>query len=287
MAKKSVKVNKPHTTLPSTLYEVDKGALSVTVGPACVAELAKTMKEEAKVVDALDAIDRRMNYDIPAMLTEAIVKAAKADKSIDLADVYGTKDRVTVLNGKLGIALGLREIVTDDKDKQKLIWAKSLNKYFPAPGDKPEDETTVQKNTFRTNFLHKLKLCVQAAHTIVSKNIEIKRTDNTLRLTGPAVEKEFGATSVLLNEKRTQDEVELKAKPSFTSAAKLGAPKEAKVGRVTAKSEPTHTSPQEAVRSIADSLLRALDKIGKSPLEPETRHALNNVTDKIDELLSD
>lgn len=266
------------------LVTVNKGALATSVGPAAIAELAKLQNAERKAEETFEHIYQRRDYDIPAAITEAIVKAARADKAIDLSNVYGTKEQVTTINAQVCIVLGIREY--DDKDK--LIWSKAVRKYFPAPGDKADDEATMVKASFRTNFLHKLRLCIQAAHAIVSKEIDMKRSNGTLLLTGKAVEKTFGAPSVLLNERQTQNEVELKARPSFAATARLGAPenKKATAGNTrVAKEKPTGTTPQEAVRSIGDSLLRALNKVRQSPIEPETRLVLNNVVEAIEEVL--
>lgn len=265
------------------LYHVKTSALSTEVGPKALAELAKLATAEEKIASAIDEINKK-NYEIPSMLTEAILKAAKADDTIKLGDIYSIPSAARILNTKVAIALGIREI----NDDGKAVYTKAARKYFPEDKD---DKDYQVKNTFRTNFHHKLKLCIQAAFAIQTKNIEVRRASGTLRLSGPTIEKTYGAPSILLNEQQTQGETELKAKPSFTATAALASPKNKTVGSRRVKKGETKTvttlSSQETAREVGYTFLKALKKIGKSPLEPATRDMLTEIAAEIVKVMED
>jgi hypothetical protein len=220
----------------SGIVQIKKSALSIDVGPRVIAEMFGDYSRISDLVEETHKLESAANekrYYLQADLTMAIVKAAKADDSIDLSVSFtGDKKAITNLNDQIGIALGFRESV-GVKDKtgvefQRVEYARAVKDYFPMTGEDKETRTYQRKNTFRGNFLTRLKQCVQAAHAIIEEGMDAKIDPKarTLLLSGPAVRKHFGQDRVLLNEKRTIGEgdgkVELAAKPSFTEIASIG-----------------------------------------------------------------
>jgi hypothetical protein len=273
---------------------IKTGALSKDVGPMVIAGLAKAYEDEKKANELIDAVKAK-RYDLLAATTAAIVKAAKADDSIDLSAAFkDNKKAINLMNAQIGLALGFREVETvgdGDKAKSRLVYAKSVSKYFPTAKDPKDAPATIQKATTRSNFMHLVKKCAMAAHAIVLKDLDIKKDakTGTLQITGPAVNKTFGAESVLLDEKITvgegENKTKLKKKPSFTALAEMAAESE---GKVVAKRGQTGTSgtaidPSVAIQSVCTSLLSILPKL--KALDPKTTESLKAARTAIDNAL--
>lgn len=270
------------------IYSVNAKALSVDVGPKVLAGLAKSMELESEANKMLGAV-KTGRYDAMTMTTEAIVKAAKADKSIDLTLAFSAeKKNVEKLNIQLGLALGFREYHDTGKGAKRLIYAKSVQGYFPAPTDTKGSEEAVKKATLRSNFSHMLKKCTQAACAITEQGITIKNDTKagTLRISGPRVEEVFGAKSVLLNERQKftdgDKKVELKDRPSFTALASLAA---ADHGAVVIRKSGSRgagivADPIVAMKSLCASLVAGIAKIEK-PMPQAIREALESVESAI------
>lgn len=295
-AKTETPAEKGKKAEPKVLATVKASALSIEVGPKVLGILDKTFKDEAKANEMLGEIKAK-RFDALAMTTEAIVKAAKADDSINLAATFsGDTKQMNILNDQLGLALGFREKieVVDGKGEKsfKIATAKGVVKYFPGPKEDKKSVEYQRKNTFRSNFLHLVKKCAQAAHAIIEKDmkISIDKDTGTLQIAGPEVKKVFGQDSVLLNDKLTIGEGEnvttLKAKPSFTAIAKLGA--EAEGQTLTTRKDSRVASgavnPQTAIQSIAHSLVQALSKLSEKP-DAKTIEALEAVYSAVDKVL--
>lgn len=274
---------------------IKAGALSKDVGPMVIAGLAKAYDDEEKANKLIDDVKKK-RYDLLANTTQAIVKAAKADDTINLAAAFkDDKKAINLLNAQLGLALGFREVETTgtgDNAKARLVFAKTVTKYFPSPKDAKGTAEYNRKATTRSNFMHMLKKCSQAAHAIVIKDLEVKKDDKTgtLLITGPEVTKTFGADSVLLDEKLTVGEGEaekkLKKKPSFTALAEMGAAAE---GKVIAKRGQTGTSgtavdASTAILSLCNSIVAALPKLKDKP-DAKLQEALKAARTAIDNLL--
>lgn len=291
----------------SAIVMVKKSALSVDVGPKVLATMAKITDVETDIQNLGEELKAK-RYDMLAQLTAAIVKAAKADDSIDLSATFdGDSKRMTSLNDRLGIALGFREIVQTSADKNgivydKVVTSQSCAKWLPLGGETPQEKETDEykrKEARRGNFMTQVKKCAQAAATIIDKamNAKYDQKNGTLLVSGPAIKKQFGQDSVLLNEKKTvgegNDKVELNEKPSFAALAKMGAvaagaavlPKAAGTpGTRTATIVPAAKMDQ-AVLSIAKSLTLALEKHpGKA--SDVLKNALDAVTNAIELKLS-
>src|SRR5258706_13533157 len=69
------------------LISVKSGALSTEIGPMIVSGLDKTFNDEQKAHQIIDGVNAK-RYDLLAKATFAIMKAAKADDSIDLASTF-------------------------------------------------------------------------------------------------------------------------------------------------------------------------------------------------------
>jgi ribosome-associated translation inhibitor RaiA len=281
------------------LVTVKTGALSVDVGPRVIAGLSEAFVKEDQANAILNEVNRR-RFDLLAETTAAIVKAAKADDSINLAAAVGDdKKAMNVLNDQLGLALGFREIVTipgkkGEEDTKVIQTAKSVVKFFPSKNDVKGSEAAQRKATLRTNFLHMLKKCAQASVAIMEKDIVIKpdKATGTLRISGPAVMERYGQSEVLLDGKLSMGEgdskVTLKEKPSFQGLAKLGAETQGKVveARKDSRASATAVDAQTALQSICSTLVERINKLKDKP-NPETTKQLNAVKSAVDKLLAD
>jgi len=279
----------PEVTETAVVVSVKSGALSVDVGPQVIAGLSKAYDDEAKANAIIDQV-RTKRFDLLSMTTQAIVKAAKADDTINLAVAFkDDKKGMALLNDQLGLALGFREITTigeGDKAKRKIGYAKAVLKYFPGPKDDKKSQGYTQKSTTRTNFLHMLKKCAQASHAIVVNDLTMKKdaASGTLLLEGKGLQGTFGADRVLLDEKltvkNTEGEVKLKEKPSFTSIARMGAAAEGKVlqQRKQSGTASTAVDVDTALQSICNTLTSALGKLAAgTKLLPKTVELLKAV----------
>lgn len=269
----------------TALVTVKAAALSTDVGPRVCAGLFKAYDLEEQAQKMLHEVSAK-RYDLLAQTTAAIVKAAKNDDSINLSVVFNAKSEKdkNVLYDQVGLAIGTRSVHTvgkGDKVSKRIGYAPSVAKYFPQPGENKDDPKIKRKDTFRSNFSHLVKKCIQTACAIVDKDLEaeIDKETGTLRISGPAIEKQFGQESVLLNEKKTQENpdagkktgkgderepenVVLKEKPSFTAIAALadGAATLQRGGTVAHRGTKV-TTPEEVVVELCKSLVAALPKV--------------------------
>lgn len=244
------------------------GALSTDVGPRVLATLAKADADEEKANALLNEVGAK-RYDALAEMTLAVSKAAKADDTINLGAAFkDDKKASNLLFKQIRLALGLDEIVTvgkGDKAVQKQQTAAAVSKYFPSPKDDKDSPEYKRKNTFRSNFSHQLKKCIQAAAGIIEEGIVAKpdKEAGTLLISGPKVEQVFGKPEVLLDEKQGDGEDKLKVKPSFTALANIGAQAH---GKVVAQRAQSGTSGKavdadSVVLSQVAELLKTVNKL--------------------------
>jgi hypothetical protein len=262
------KANVPETAL---VPSVKKGALSVDVGPMVLAGWAKAQADDEKGQQLINGAQARRK-DLLSHVTLAIVKAAQADSEINLATVFGSDNKAkNFLNDQIRIALGISEVVTTANGKQRVVYASSVKKYFPQPGENKESPDYIRKNNFRSNFATQMTKCVQAACGITEKKIkaEFDKEAGTLLLTGPAVKEQFGQASVLLDERQTikdgDKEIKLKAKPSFNAIAVKAGESHDKVAQ-KGKGEHRTTklvTKDEAVKALSDQVVKLCEKIGQ------------------------
>jgi hypothetical protein len=278
------------------IVTVKAGALSLDVGPAVISGLDKSYKDEAKANQLLQEVNGK-RYDLLSQLTLAIVKAAKADDTIDLSVAFsGEAKRMNVLNDQIGIALGFREVTQMENKKGDVIakigYAKAVQKFFPTAKDDKKAPETVRKATMRSNFLHMIKKCAQAAAAVIEKDITIKqdKASGTLQISGPEVVKQFGAETVLLNERQTIGEGEqatkLKEKPSFTTLARIGAEASGKTLQIRKDSRAASNAvdPDTALQSICNTLVQSLNKLTGKPAA-KTVESLQSVQSAIAKVL--
>jgi hypothetical protein len=216
-------------TAVSIIPKIKAGAMSKDVGPIVIAGLAQAYADETKGRELITGAQSK-TYNLLAQLTQAIVKAAKADTSIKLSVASGTDAKAQgLLNDQIGIALGFRDVITvgsGDKTKQRVTYAKSVAQFFPMPNEDKQSDAYKRKTTMRSNFLHMVKKCELAADAIIQQDMDVKmdKASGSLMLSGPAVKKQFGQASVVLNEKQTVtdskgNETKLNERPSFTALA--------------------------------------------------------------------
>lgn len=271
---------------------IKAGAMSKDVGPRVALGMADMAKQEADANRVLAGLESK-RYDLMTQLTQAIVKAANADKQIKLEAAFsGDTKQMNELNNALGIALGFREVKVIG-DVERVVTADALQDIWPRQGETAKNSELYQrKATVRSNFLHALKKCVQAAEGIRAKGLKMQadKATGTLRLSGPEIKSTFGADSVLLNEKQTVGEgdkaIKLKAKPSFTSIANMGAIAHGKVMKTRVQSGVGHAGssgvdPVTAFVSVCKTLVQAIAKLGDKP-DAKQVEALASVQNAID-----
>lgn len=280
MAIKAQKVVAPDPVVQTTdviIPKIKAGAVSKDVGPAVIKALAVAYEDESKGRELIAGAQNKQ-YNSLSQLTQAIVKAAKADTSIDLsiASVQDAK-RQAYLNDQIGLALGYREVLTvgqGTQQKQRVGYAASVVSFFPMPAEDKTTDAYKRKTTLRSNFLHMLKKCQLAADSIIQRDIDVKmdKASGTLLLSGPAIKKQFGAASVVLNEKQTvQDakgeDFKLTERPSFTALAAKA--KESHGGTLHRGSNTRGTGTQLSNPSAAlDSLCKSMIEMLARTKEP-------------------
>lgn len=301
--KANTKAKKPGTKKAAPTRElivVKTGALSLDVGPTILATLDKTAKDEAKAQTILSEVsDKR--YDALSNLTLAVIKAAKADPSVSLAAVFADdRKAISKLNDQLCIAIGLREQI-EVNNVPRVVWNKAANKYFPTAKDKKPDKDGkmvmtpdgIRKATFRSNFLHMLKKCTGAALGIIEKDIKADITETgTLRLSGPAVQQRYGASSVVLDGKQKvisgDKTTELKAKPSFENVKKIAEEARGVVsapgGRPDSRAKTIDVTSDEAFTSLCRTMIAALEKL-PTKLTKAQSTGVQNVFNAIDKVI--
>jgi hypothetical protein len=299
--------DKSATAAHRQIAVVKSTAISANVGPTVLALLDTANRNEEKYKELRqDVQDKR--YDAMAALTMGIVKAAKADGSIDLTPACSDKHPgMARLNDQLGLALDFKEVVTlgeGAKAKQAIRYNGRAAK-FVSPGKDATDLEKRRANTLRSNFVTMVKKCAQAAEHILTEKVVAKADQKagTLLLSGPSIKREFGADSVLLDGKQTVEiknkkgevvgEKKLKAKPSFQALADRAAAAHGKItvarggmigGRVDSRKQ--QLDPASYIASVAKVFIQACERIKGQPSE-DTKRSLESVRSAIDKCLGD
>ncbi len=227
----ATKPNKPTTNNGGTK------AVSFLAANAMSADIGKKAMEDFGVAKQTDAAISEMTAENSARkgatlkaLTLAFVKAATADKGVNLGHVQSDVDKeVSQLRQKLEVAVGIRVANRQPDGTDKVELAPWTSEFLPQPGENKESDEWRKKENFRTNFSAVFKKAMGAAHAIMLKGItasEDKKTGHLL-ISGKTVKERFGTDSVLLNEKREYKEgdrkVTLNKIPSFTELARISA----------------------------------------------------------------
>lgn len=275
------------------------GALSLDVGPAAIAAMVKSDQDRGNI-DKLNREIESRDFTALSMLTQGIVKAANADSQITLGAIFGEdKKAKEALYDQLMIAIGVKEVrITGEgaKARETVVFASAVKPYFPMAGEDKDSAEYKQKNTYRTNFYHSFKKCIQAGVTIQERKIKTQfdKDSGTLRISGPAVKKHFGHDNVLLNGKdkfdvsvgRGKKEVTLNSKPSFTELGRTAASDHGKTVQTRSDSRASVTSqtPEELVANVCKSLTSILSKL-KLPLGEAVTKTLTSMRDNLDTFL--
>ena len=287
------------------LIPLPKSALSVDVGPSCLAMLDNARADFGQATELLKGVESA-KFAIISKVTLAIVKAARADKNINLAAVYsGDNKQMNELHNQLGIALGTRVIknVTDgDSTVSRVVPSPAVADFFLKHGEKKDTPDGARKETLRSNWTTLVKRAAGTACGIIDKGMkaELDKKAGTLLLSGPAVKTQFGADKVLLNENISQvaKDKPLKARPSFTAirdmgalvhnASPIGGKSNTRTGGATQTgTAPAAINPDKAFQDMATTMAMALGKFA-GPLEGKTKESatmlLNALTAKLQEV---
>lgn len=289
---------------PNAIIKLKNSALSTDIGPRAIAIMAGEKADEAEIVRLNQDIAAK-RYEAQSIITEGIVKAALADDRVDLSLAFSSDTKQKeYLNNQIGLALGFREIVRGEPDKNGVAWdkfvnAKAVAQYLPMPGETEENTPNFRvKNTFRGNFITRVQQCAKAAAAIIENKMTAKydKTAGTLMISGPAVKKHFGQDNVLLDQKqrvtaKDGKPVDLSEKPSFTALAAMGAVAHGKEGAVPRGSNTRGAgapvgkgtgkgivalSPSAALESMAKAFVTTIEKLDQA-LSKSTIAALESV----------
>lgn len=282
-------------TAGSLIPVLKSTALSTDVGLKVISWLADADKFDREASQLRESGEAK-RYDSLAALTQGIVKAAKADGAINLAAVFeeAKSPAKARLNNQVYLALGFKTTINAGKGKKRFGWTSEISPYVEVDG--ANDPVAKQKGTVRTNLAHMLTKSIQFAITIIENKIDMKpdKASGTLLLSGPAIKSHFGEASVLLNEKQTvklhdkkgnvTGEKTLKAKPSFTEIARIGAEAHGKAFKARVDSRAVAVDPAKHIVDLCGMMVKALEKAPKEMNEAMVT-ALESVRGAIDVLL--
>lgn len=235
------------TSTAVSVPQVKAGALSLDLGPMIAKAITQFVEGDIEL-KAQRSLQAERDYTLSSMITEACVKMARADQSIDFTVMLGKEQEKKVAhNKKVYYALGLKDIVMRGKEgKQEAVFdwnpKTEVGKYLGV-NEKDPPEVKEKKEQYRANLTTLLTKCQKAALWLLeAKGVEFKhdQESGTLMLTGPGVQGIYGAPVVLVNQKAEQplrdaqgkdmgSTVNLKAKPSFTDMARRAAESHGKV----------------------------------------------------------
>lgn len=208
-------------------------------------------------------------YEALGWMTLTIRKVAKANNAINLEKAFdGSKKDKNVLLDQLRVALGLFEEKWDGKI-----------------GPTEATEEFFVNSTKRTNFANMLKKCAQAAAGLIDMKARVKMDDEkgTLVISGPAVIKEFGKSTVTLDERWAEG---LTQKPSYTAITSIA---KAKRRIVAVRGSNTRgagavISPESEFERLCATLIQEIRR-RKGKLTKRQANALRAVSSAIEEAL--
>lgn len=283
---------------------INSKALSLDVGPRVVKTMSSVTADEQQSKELARGAELKRREGL-ILSTAAIVHAAQNDKSIHLEDVVSKSEQVKDrLLEQLWIACGFKHVIQvgeEGKQKPKLVWTEEVAPYVHAKKKEDSEELFKKKMSVRANLSTLMKKAAQAALFIVENKIEhkIDKDSGQMMISGPAVTKEFGQSSVMLNENQTVqvkdkkgvatgETVKLKSAPSFQALATKAAEAHGRVvaPRVDSRKE-VIADPEKEVEAMAKRFVAVLAGLAKLDVElkAETKAALDSVYNAIDELL--
>jgi hypothetical protein len=135
---------------PTTQFEAAFGDFAKTGGAVAA---WRGVRETDRDVSELQHKNAMIKGQTNAMLTEAFVHAAMADKNIKLA-VINTEDQSALkdLRSRLEVAVGIKIASRGDDGIEKVVLAPWTANFFPQPTDSKETPEWREKENFRSNF---------------------------------------------------------------------------------------------------------------------------------------
>lgn len=277
---------------------IKKAAQSLEVGPSVIENLVHFAEKEEQLSRELAELKPK-RYDALGRLTLAFIKAAQNDDQINLAAVFSSDQKAYNAElDKVLIAVGVRHAImvgNGDKARQRIAYTPEVMKFFPSPKDDGTDPLWAKKNSVRTNFLAQAKKSIMTACGVIDRGITatMDKKAGTLMISGKAVKEVFGRDEVLLDERQKIDTgkvdkegkaitTQLKAKPSFTQLAQIGA---AAHGvqvqpRKDSRTSGTSMAPDKALISLLNSTLQGINKYA-GDITDDVKKAMNAVNNAI------
>jgi hypothetical protein len=263
-------------------------ALSLDAGMTALKYVAALSDDERQVEELQEGIASN-RYAAMTTLALAIYNAGKNDAGIQLADTFSDDKAAKNKVGKqIRLALGLAKIYPR-ANKQEVDWTpEAAALMMAAEGD--DAKTLARKESIRTNFSTMMTKCARVALNALENNlkVEVDKQERTLRLSGPAILKHFGDTSVALNEdqnqlkdKKGQIIGKLNARPSFTEIAKLAAADHGKAMVSRKDSRKQTVDPMKHLIGLCNDLKAAIEKT-PADLPEDVMKALQAVRNAVD-----
>jgi hypothetical protein len=270
-------------------------ALSLDVGMKALNFMSAYADAEAQVTELEEGL-RSNRYEAQKLLTFAIVKAAKNDPAINLADAFSDdKPAKNKLGKQIRLALGLYRVYQQGS-KMRVDWTpEAAARMFATDDD--DARTANRKESVRTNFATMLTKAMRVSLDIVENNLKVEEDKefNTLRLTGPAIEKHFGMASVVLNEDQNARVLDkrgnvigqkmLKARPSFTEIARHAAEAHGKKLVARKDSRTQAIDPMKHIIQVCGDLEKAIEKLPDEIPEAVSK-ALEGLQSAIEEAIA-
>jgi hypothetical protein len=285
---------KPMATDKRAIAFVSPTAMSVDVGERAMAAF-KNSKELDAQISELTQSNQVKKYETLKSLTMSFVKAAQADKTIDLGKIHSDVDKeVSQLRQKLDVAIGIRTATRNEDGTDKLSLAPWTKDYLPQPGENKDTPGFQPKENFRTNFAAVFKKAILSAHAVVSKGLRIDEDKETgiLLVSGKAIKERFNVDQIALNEKREIKEgdrtVKLAKVPSYTELGRISAESVGKAITTRAQSAAKLGGAKVTEKDIVEgvqSLQLAISKL--TGFGDELATALEALQDTIERALSD
>jgi hypothetical protein len=248
--------------------------------------------DDALQIEDLEKGIESNRYKAQSTLVYALWNAGIQDKSINLADSFGSEAEKNRLGKQVRLALGMATLGA----KNKIVWKPDVAKLM-LKDDGDDERTLRRKESIRSNFSTMLTKSMRVALDAIESGhkVEMDKQFNTLRLTGPQIEKHFGLPSIVLNEDQNTAPVfskqgkvtgtkVLKKRPSFTEMARRAAEAHGKTLIVRKDSRTQALDPIKHLVGVCGDLVKAIAKLPK-PVPADAKTALEGVNNAIDAVL--
>lgn len=280
----------------SVVPHINPKAIQKDLGPQ-IARMFAGVEEAKSEVERLRKEIGDKNYAAIAKLTMGVYNVAKIDNNVALADHFSEDSkRKLVLNESLYLAMGFKEVIKvgGGNKVDRVVWSRNLADLLPQHGEAPDTPEYERKNTFRTNLSKQLNKAIGAALDLHKRHIVAKEEGGTLLISGPEVQKQFGAPQVALNERINQGVAgsdgkasKLKEKPSFTALYNNAAKSEGHAVRSGSndRTNKVLTDPSAAIVEVGTILLNALSRVAEpDKITKPAMETLEKIADALDSL---